>query len=618
MSSSSYTYDSAAVPVPTVEDASPLSSQSGERTLSLPKAVAAAGGVDEWNDADPQHAALCSMIERMVVPGTVEDILIQARAMIDLGHYLYAHSYMKMVQSKQPELYYAVLLKDPSLLLPAMYTPTVGEVCQKFGQLPLYRRGCYLSITDKGNLKQVLKEYADAELLKDESGNPKCDCIVFSDGGRILGLGDLGAWGMGIPLGKLDLYTVCGGVNPFRCIPVIMDVGCGDASKNTDGLTIRDHARYTGLKQDRVMQKSEAGTMVNSCYYGENNMIQEFMEAATELFGKNCLLQFEDFNSNDAFPLLEEYRTKFLTYNDDIQGTAAVAVAGILGASKLKTPDCQHLADALKDEIFLLHGAGSANIGVAQLLVNEAGVDKSRIFMTGSRGLLWKNADGTTNAKNNEQKEFAQAGKPAWDCSNLLSIIQNAKPTILMGAVGVAPGCFTKEIIDAMVEVCGETRPVVFALSNPKTQAEITAANCYNWTNGRAIFGSGTHFDAVTVNGKELSPGQVNNVYIFPGMSFGAIACKATGIPDRLFLVAAEAVASSLSAADLEEERVVPHRDRLRDVSLEVAVAVVMEAQKLGLAEDETVAIGDYDTVKAALKKKMWVPDLTNLTSSRL
>merc|ERR1719158_1438683 len=229
--------------------------------------------------------------------------------------------------------------------------------------MPFYPRGCYVTISDRGNLKKVLEDYAEAELSKGEDGRYLCDCIVFSDGGRILGLGDLSAWGMGIPIGKLDLYTVCAGVNPYRTVPVIIDSGCYDASGNTDKVVVRDSEHYTGLKQERVTHKSAAGTVVNSPYYGEGNMIEEVMQAASDLFGKNCLLQFEDFNSNDAFPLLDEYREKFLTYNDDIQGTASVAVAGLLGAVKLRKPECTDLISELKKEVFLFHGAGSANIG---------------------------------------------------------------------------------------------------------------------------------------------------------------------------------------------------------------------------------------------------------------
>merc|ERR1719428_2831075 len=204
--------------------------------------------------------------------------------MIGLDHHLWTYMYMRSLISKDADLGFKIILQQPAQLLPIMYTPTVGEVCQKFGALPLYSRGCYISIEDRGNIKAVLQEYADAHLPKGPDGKPICDCMVFSDGGRILGLGDLGAWGMGIPIGKLDLYTVCAGVNPYRTIPVIIDAGCSDKEANTDKLLIRDHELYTGWKQDRVKHKSEAGTLVNSCYYGEGNIIEEFMTAATELF----------------------------------------------------------------------------------------------------------------------------------------------------------------------------------------------------------------------------------------------------------------------------------------------------------------------------------------------
>merc|ERR1719188_329782 len=382
--------------------------------------------------------------------------------------------YMRRLAALNMELCYTVIMEHAEYLLPVMYTPTVGEVCQKFGMLPFFRRGCYLSISDRGNLKAVLKEYAEAELHKNADGSYACDCIVFSDGGRILGLGDLGAWGMGIPIGKLDLYTVCGGVDPHRVIPLIIDAGCGDESKNTDKLEIRGDPLYTGLKQDRAMQRSAAGTMVNSCYYGPGNVIEEFFQAATELFGNSCLLQFEDFNSNDAFPLLAEYREKYLTYNDDIQGTAAVAVAGIMGAIKLKSPTTSDLIAAIKEETFVFFGAGSANIGAASLLIDEANVDPSRVIICGSRGLIWKSEDGSQGTfKNNEQKGLAYKGTPTFPCEKLADIIRHVKPTVLVGAVGVAPNRFTKEIVDLMVEISSTamTRPIIFALSK-KSQAE--------------------------------------------------------------------------------------------------------------------------------------------------
>jgi malate dehydrogenase (oxaloacetate-decarboxylating)(NADP+) len=578
------------------------------RQKSLPKSVARAGGALAWNQK-PELVPLVKMLDGMVNPQSADDALAEVKSMIQLDNYLWAHMWMKMLQAKNINAYYELMIKNPSLMLPVMYTPTVGEVCQKYGKLPFNKRGCYLSITDRGRFKKVLDEYAQAELEKDADGKPICDCIVFSDGGRILGLGDLGAWGMGIPVGKLDLYTVCGGVNPHRVIPLIIDAGCGDSSKNTDKLEIRDHPLYTGLKQDRVMIPSDAGTMVNSCYYGPDNVIDEFFQAATELFSDTCLLQFEDFNSNDAFPLLARYRHQYLTYNDDIQGTAAVAVAGIMGAIKLKSPNTSDLIAAIKEETFVFFGAGSANIGAASLLIDEANVDASRVIICGSRGLIWKSEDGSEGTfKNNEQKWLAYKGKPSFPCEKLVDIIKHVKPTVLVGAVGVSPNCFTKEVVDLMVDISSETgtRPIIFALSNPKSQAEITAQNCYTWSNGAAIFGSGTHFDPVEVSGKKHSPGQVNNVYIFPGMSFGSICCRAKKIPERFFLVAAQAVANSLSQQDLEEDRVIPHRDMVQKVNLNVAAAVVVEAQRLDLAGRRLGA--DFRTVRAALEEMMWKP----------
>jgi malate dehydrogenase (oxaloacetate-decarboxylating)(NADP+) len=452
-------------------------------------------------------------------------------------------------------------------------------------------------------------------LPKGPDGKPLCDCIVFSDGGRILGLGDLGAWGMGIPVGKLDLYAVCGGFNPHRTIPVIIDAGVGDPKENTAKLDIRNSPHYTGMKKDRMKHESEAGTMVNTCYYGPGNLINEYMLAATEVFGKGCLLQFEDFNSNDAFPLLAEYREKFLTYNDDIQGTAAIAVAGIMGAIKLKNPQEMDLIPALQKETYLFHGAGSANLGALQLLHTVGKVPKSKLFVTNSRGLIWKTESGEDGSyRNNEQKDFAQVGQPTFESKSLASIVENTGTSCLLGAVGIAPNCFDKNVIETLTRVnydsstCQQTRPIVFAMSNPKTQAECTAEDCYKFSKQQAIYGAGTFFDPVTIDGKTRCPGQVNNVYIFPGVSFGAVVCEAKTIPDRFFMVAAQAVANSLSEEDMRLERVIPDRERLREVSLNVATAVVVEAQAMGLAGR---TLGSTEAqVKAAVKALMWEPGM--------
>jgi len=406
-------------------------------------------------------------------------------------------------------------------------------------------------------------------------------------------------------------------------MPVMIDAGIYESEGNTAHIDIIHDDDYSGLKQGRVTHKSDAGTVVNSAYYEDTkgafkmNMIDEFMAAAVKVFGEHVILQFEDFNSNDAFPLLARQRTKFVAYNDDIQGTASIAVAGILGALKIKNPTEKNLIGLLPQESILLHGAGSANIGAAQLMHYEGKVPKSHIFMTNSRGLIWADEAGQGTFRNQEQKEFAQSGEPEFKHEKLEDIVANTHPSCLVGAVGVAPGCFTKDVIEKLIEVNNDGgegdgqevhRPVCFALSNPISQAEITSTDAYTWSKGTVIYGSGTKMPMVEVKGVEHHPGQVNNVYIFPGMSFAVVQCQATSIPDRLFLVAAEAVANSLSSEDLQQDRVLPPLARIREVSLNVATAVVLECQKLGLASK---TVGETEeAVRTALAAAMWKPEL--------
>lgn len=590
------------------------------RLLSLPKAVVAAGGLSAWN-RHPNLKVLTRAVATICKAQTVQEALAELRGIMSLGveHNLGAYVYLRKLAFDNPSLYYATLMSEPSLLLPVAYTPTVGEACQKYGFMPLYPRGCYVSVSDRGNVKAVLEEYAEAMLRKDQHGRYKCQCMVFSDGGRILGLGDLGTFGMGIPVGKLDLYTVCGGFDPEQTIPVILDAGCSGTEGNSAHLVVRDGDMYTGLRQDRVKHRSAAGTDVNSCYYGEDGFVGEFMRAAVSLFGSRCLLQFEDFNSNDAFPLLAEHREKFLTYNDDIQGTASVAVAAVLGGIKLLKPSVTNLLAEVRKMTFLFHGAGSANLGAAALLINEAGVPPTQVVCTNSRGVIWRSEDDREGSfRNQEQRAVAQIGRPEYDSTDLVAVVDNTKPDVLIGAVGVAPGCFTREVIEAMVRVQEKPdglRPLVFALSNPSSQAEITAADCYRFSNGRAIFGSGTRFPELAVNGRQREPGQVNNFFVFPGLSFGAYCCGSRTIPERFFLTAAEAVANSLDVHDIEVDSVLPSPERIREVAQNVATAVVLDAQALGLA---TIHLGDdAESVTATLKKQMWNPNLEELSGSR-
>jgi len=537
----------------------------------------------------------------------VQEAMVEVRAVRHLGKDIWAYAYMQTLRHRNSDLYYKVLLANPEELLPVVYTPTVGEACQKFGKMPMTRRGCYISVADRGHVKQALQEYAEAELDQAADGTPLCDVVLFSDGGRILGLGDLGAWGMGIPIGKLDLYTVCGGFDPRKTIPVILDAGIGPASANTDHVVVRDSPLYTGMRQDRVMTKSEAGTKVNAAYYGEGSIIREIMEATGSLFGKSCLLQFEDFNSNDAFPLLSEYRQEYLTYNDDIQGTAAVAVAALFGAFRLRNEGCKDVLSAAKTQTYLFYGAGSANIGIMEQLVDNVGVSKDHITCLNSKGVIWKSADGKEGSfRNDEQKEFAKVGKPSYDSKDLCEVIRRTKPSVLVGAVGVDPGCFSEAVLTTLLEVNKASKPVVFALSNPRTQAEVTAENAYTWCRGNVIYGSGTQFGPVEVDGKTYEPGQVNNVYIFPGMSYGAVFAGARCIPDSLFLVASEAVAHSLDERDMRLSRVVPCMSRIREVALNVAAAVAWKAKEMGLASKPMGST--FEEVQAAVAASRWQP----------
>ena len=387
------------------------------RVLSLPKSVVAAGGIEKWN-SHPSLSQLQTMLRAACTATTVAEALVEIKGIMLLGHNLWAYAYLRTLGAVNPTIYYGLLAADPALLLPVAYTPTVGEACQKFGLMPFHPRGCYVSLEDRGNVKAVLAEYAAAMLPKAADGTPECQCIVFSDGGRILGLGDLGAWGMGIPMGKLDLYTVCGGFDPSRTIPVIIDAGCYGPEGNSAGLTIRDHELYTGAKTNRVTEQSAAGTTVNKAYYGKDSFIGEFLGAARELFGPSCLLQFEDFNSNDAFPLLAEYRESYLTYNDDIQGTASVAVAAVLGGIKIQKPEATDLVGEARRLRFLFHGAGSANLGGASLLINEAKVPADAVACTNSRGLIWKSGDSAGTYKNDEQRAVALDKKPPYAARN--------------------------------------------------------------------------------------------------------------------------------------------------------------------------------------------------------
>jgi malate dehydrogenase (oxaloacetate-decarboxylating)(NADP+) len=448
------------------------------------------------------------------------------------------------LQDRNETLFYRVVMEHLEEMLPIIYTPTVGKACQEYGTIFRRPRGLYITANDHGRVQEILGHWPGSEVR----------VIVVTDGERILGLGDLGAHGMRIPVGKLSLYTVCAGIEPSVCLPVTLDVGTNNEALLRDPL-------YTGLRQPRL--RGEAYDAI----------IDEFITAVSARWPR-ALIQFEDFASHNAFRLLEKYQTRVCTFNDDIQGTAAVALAGVLSALRLTGGE-------LKDQTILLFGAGEAGIGIGDLVTaalvgqgfaaNEA---RRRCWYVDSKGLVVKNRGHLTRQK----EPFAHDHPGAPD---LLSAIQQLQPTVLMGVSGVA-GAFTRAVVESMAQ--SNRLPILFALSNPTSMAECTAEQAYTWSGGRAIFASGSPFPPFRYHGRTYIPGQGNNAYIFPGVGLGILVSEARHVTESMFFEAAMTLARQVEPDDLAHGRVYPCFQRIREVSAAIAVAVGDEAYRLGLA----------------------------------
>ncbi|HEX7029150.1 MAG TPA: NAD-dependent malic enzyme [Gammaproteobacteria bacterium] len=463
------------------------------------------------------------------------------------------------LQDRNEVLFYRVLQKHLEEFLPIVYTPTVGEACQKFSHIFRRGRGLWITPDDRGRIAEVLEHsvFRDVNL------------IVATDAERILGLGDLGAGGMGIPIGKLALYTVGAGIHPARTLPVCLDVG-------TDNQELLDDPLYVGWRKPRLRGPEY------------DALVEEFVEAVREKF-PHALLQWEDFKKANAFALLDRYRERILSFNDDIQGTAAVALAGVLAA-------CRATSTPLHRQRIVILGAGAAGVGIARQLrdaLRRDGLDddatRRAIAVLDSGGLLVDDRHPGGEYRDVHKREFAWPAAMAADAGlgggdrHLLAVIEALQPTVLIGTSG-QPGAFDETAVRAMA--AGVARPVIMPFSNPTDFSEARPADLLEWTEGRALIATGSPFAAVEFRGERREFGQGNNVYIFPGVGLGALAAHATRIDDRLFTVAAETLAACVDEDFLDRGRLYPALAELRVLSRRIALAVAVEAVRLGLAPE--------------------------------
>lgn len=477
----------------------------------------------------------------------------------DLSKYIL----LEALQDRNEALFFRVVMDHPDEMMPLIYTPTVGLACQQFGHIYRRPRGLFISAADRGRVESLLRNWPQ----------PEVTMIVVTDGERILGLGDLGANGMGIPIGKLSLYTACAGVDPSGCLPVMLDVGTGNGTLRADPL-------YLGLRQPRL-----TGADYDA-------LVEEFI-AATQKVLPGVIVQFEDFANHNAFRLLERYRDRICCFNDDIQGTAAVAVAGVFSALRVT-------GVPLAAQTFLCLGAGEAAAGISDLLVAalvaegmEEAAARRRCWLFDSQGLVVASRDGLAHHK----QPYAHAHAQITDFADAVAAL---RPTALIG-VSATPGGFTEAALRRMAQL--NARPIVFALSNPTSKAECTAEQAYAWTEGRALFASGSPFAPVSFGSARFVPRQGNNSYIFPGVGLGAIACKARRITDRMFMAAARALAAQVGADDLAQGSLYPPLAQVLDVSAHIAVAVAEVAFRDGLA-----GIERPDDLLAHVRAQMYSP----------
>ena len=512
-------------------------------------------GYDILNDSAKNKSTSFSREERQslglrgLLPYSTSSLEIQTtRALASLRRKtedIEKYIFLLSLQDRSEPVFYRLVIDHIDEIMPLIYTPTVGQACKEFAKIFRKPRGFYITPEDRGEIRDILNNWPEDDVR----------VIVVTDGQRILGLGDLGANGMGIPIGKLSLYCACAGIHPSQCLPVMLDVGTNNEELLNDPM-------YLGYPHKRLEGQP---------YF---DMVEEFVAAVTDRYPR-VLVQFEDFLTPNAFKLLEIYRERILCFNDDIQGTAAVTLAGVYASTRITGHD-------FKDLRIMFLGAGSASTGIGDLMVAafiEEGLSEAearqRLWFVNSRGLVVKSTDRLLE----HVQPYAHDHPPM----GFLDAIKDIKPHILIGATGM-PNTFTEEVIQTMSSI--NDRPTVFALSNPTSRAECTAEQAYEWSKGKVIFASGSPFAAVNYGGKLYQPGQGNNSYVFPGIGMGAVACNASVINDEMFLASVKALAGLVSQQSLDAGTLYPPLGEIRKVSLEIAVALAEKAYECGVAQN--------------------------------
>jgi malate dehydrogenase (oxaloacetate-decarboxylating)(NADP+) len=503
-----------------------------------------------------------------LVPDVTETEDLQlSRVVMQLGHKntdLDRYIYLINLLDHNETLFYRTVMSDPARFLPIVYDPTIGEACLKFGHIYRQARGMYLSITRRGKVKEILKNWPQKDVR----------FICVTDAGRILGLGDLGANGAGIPIGKLQLYTACAGVPPQYLLPMYLDAGTNNEQYLRDPL-------YLGMRKTRP---------ATADLY---SFVDEFVEAVQEVFPK-CCIHFEDWTGTDAVHLLQRYRDKYCVYNDDVQGTAGITLAGMINAAKLK-------GTKLKDEKYLFLGAGSAGIGLANLLCSALVAQgmtlkeaQSRVYMFDINGLL----ESTRKDLVDFQKPYAHQHAPTRD---FVAAIESIKPTTIIG-VSTIGGAFTQKVVESMARI--NDRPVILALSNPTEHAECTPEQAYTWSKGKAIYAAGVQFEPVHYNGQTFLPGQANNFYIFPAVGMAIFATQAKRVTDEMFIEAGQAVADQVPSDLLKQGLLYPLQSNILETEIQTAARVAKLVFDAGLARVERPA----DMV-AFIRKHVYKPE---------